>query len=440
MLLEGELLLSAGAKVVLVTIVTPTFEGHDSEFNSMASLRELKDLVRTLGLDCVGEVVQKKSELDSGTILGRGKIFEAAELARELDAEFLIFDFELSASQVRNIKEISELNVTDRCHIILEIFARHARTREAKIQIDISRLKYLLPRLSGFWAHFGRQRGGVGVLGGEGEQQIELDRRMIRKRIQFLQEQLHDVQVSRMEQRKKRHQKAVTAALVGYTNAGKSSLMNRLCKVNVLEENKLFATLDSTYRTLNPDTKPPMILIDTVGFLSNLPNTLIDGFKTTLESAIEADLLIIVCDISDPNYEKHLKVTHDVLLELNVDTKEQIIVFNKADLLNDEMRAKIIKRKYPNSFVVSSFNVEDIAKLRTHIINYFLSLQQTHDLFVPYEDGLAHSEIMSQTNIEVTEHHEKGIYYRIRTPEFIFSRLEAKKYLLAPEEINLKNP
>ena len=433
MLLEGEILLAAGSKVLLVSIITPSFEGHDTENNSMASLRELKDLVRTLGLDCVGEVIQKKSELDAGTLLGKGKIFEAAEMARELGAEFLIFDFELSASQVRNIKEIAELNVTDRCHIILEIFARHARTKEAKIQIDISKLKYLLPRLSGFWAHFGRQRGGVGVLGGEGEQQIELDRRMIRKRIEFLKKQLHDVQISRQEQKKKRQHKAVTAALVGYTNAGKSSLMNRLCKVNVLEENKLFATLDSTYRTLNPDTKPPMILIDTVGFLSNLPNTLIDGFKTTLESAIEADLLIIVCDISDPNFEKHLKVTHDVLKELDVDHKEQIIVFNKSDLLDDEIKKKIIKRKYPNSFIVSSFNADDIAKLRSHVINYFLSLQHTHDLFIPYEDGLAHSELMSQTNIEVTEHHDKGIFYRIRTPEFIFNRLEAKKYILAPD-------
>src|SRR5690606_30828400 len=201
--------------------------------------------------------------------------------------------------------------------------------REAKIQIEISRLQYLLPRLMGFWSHLNRQRGGVGVLGGEGEKQIELDRRIIRERIEFHKKELEGIRRSREQQKKKRQNKAVTAALVGYTNAGKSSLMNRMCRVNILEENKLFATLDSTFRTLNPDTHPPMILIDTVGFISNLPNTLIDGFKTTLESALEADLLILVCDLSDPNYKKHLQVTDEVLSELKLEDKDRIVVFTK---------------------------------------------------------------------------------------------------------------
>ncbi|CAN0290038.1 unnamed protein product, partial [Chrysoparadoxa australica] len=196
----------------------------------------------------------------------------------------LVFDFELTASQIRNIRKITGMSVVDRVHVILEIFARHARTRDAKIQIEIARLQYVLPRLSGFWSHLGRQRGGVGVKGGEGEKQIELDRRIIRQRIEFYKKELKLIAKSREQQKKKRQNMAVTAALVGYTNAGKSSLMNRLCQVDILEENKLFATLDSTFRTLNPDTHPPMILIDTVGFISNLPNALIDGFKTTLYS------------------------------------------------------------------------------------------------------------------------------------------------------------
>lgn len=226
----------------------------------------------------------------------------------------------------------------------------------------------------------------------------------------------------------------MTAALVGYTNAGKSSLMNRLCRVNVLEENKLFATLDSTFRTLNPDSKPPMIMIDTVGFISNLPNTLIQGFKTTLESALEADLLLIVCDISDPNYQKHLRVTQEVLKELKIEDKQQIIVFNKKDLLNDPVRARIIMRNFPHSFLVSSYDEDDMKNLREYVISYFLSKQDHYDLFIPYEAGEAHSRIRANANIINTVSHEQGIFYRIRIPDFIFQQLGLNNYILAPAE------
>jgi GTP-binding protein HflX len=257
---------------------------------------------------------------------------------------------------------------------------------------------------------------------------------MVRERIEFYKKQLEDVQRSREQQRKKRQNQAVTAALVGYTNAGKSSLMNRLCRVNVLEEDKLFATLDSTFRTLNPDSKPPMILIDTVGFISNLPNTLVHGFRTTLESAMEADLLIVVCDISDPNYQKQIQVTQEVLKELNIEGKDQIIVFNKKDLLNDPVRARIIMRNYPNSFLVSSYEEEDMKNLRHYIIDYFLSKQDHYDLFVPYEDGEAHARIRANANIMNTTSHEQGIFYRIRIPDFIFQQLGLNSFILAPGE------
>ena len=210
--------------------------------------------------------------------------------------------------------------------------------------------------------------------------------------------------------------------------------MNRLCRVNVLEENKLFATLDSTFRTLNPDSKPPMIMIDTVGFISNLPNTLIQGFKTTLESAMEADLLLIVCDISDPNYAKHLRVTQEVLKELKIEDKPQVIVFNKKDLLNDPVRARIIMRNFPNSFLVSSYDEEDMKGLREYVINFFLSRQDHYDLFVPYEEGEAHSRIRANANIMNTVSHEQGIFYRIRIPDFIFQQLGLNSFILAPAE------
>lgn len=426
--------LPIGQKASLVSMVCDKFDSHSTILETNNSLRELRELLRTLGLIAGEEYVQNRKQIDSATMLGEGKLQEIADMAREEGSELLVFDFELTASQVRNIKKITEMEVVDRNTVILEIFAQHARTKEAKIQIEISRLQYLLPRLTSMWGHFSKQRAAGAALGGEGEQQLELDRRMIRERIEFFKKQLDEVQKSREQQRKKRQNQAVTAALVGYTNAGKSSLMNRLCKVNVLEENKLFATLDSTFRTLNPDSKPPMIMIDTVGFISNLPNTLIQGFKTTLESALEADLLLIVCDISDPNYAKHLRVTQEVLKELKIEEKEQIIVFNKKDLLNDPVRARIIMRNFPNSFLVSSYDEEDMRNLREYVINYFLSKQDHYDLFVPYEMGDAHSRIRGNANILNTVSHEQGIFYRIRIPDFIFQQLGLNSFILAPAE------
>lgn len=426
--------LPLGEKASLVSIVCDKFDNHSTTIETMNSLKELRELLRTLGVVAGEEYVQNRKQIDPATMLGEGKLEEIAHAAREEGSKFLVFDFELTASQVRNIKKITELEIIDRNTIILEIFALHARTKEAKIQIEISRLQYLLPRLTSMWGHFSKQRASGAAIGGEGEQQLELDRRMIRERIEFHKKQLEEVQKSREQQRKKRQNQAVTAALVGYTNAGKSSLMNRLCRVNVLEENKLFATLDSTFRTLNPDSKPPMIMIDTVGFISNLPNTLIQGFKTTLESALEADLLIIVCDISDPNYQKHLKVTQDVLKELKIEDKQQIIVFNKKDLLNDPVRARIIMRNYPNSFLVSSYDEEDMRNVREFVINYFLEKQDHYDLFVPYEAGEAHSRIRANANILTTTSHEQGIFYRIRIPDFIFQQLGLSPYVLAPTE------
>jgi GTP-binding protein HflX len=426
--------LPLGQKASLVSIVCEKFENHSTILETNNSLRELRELLRTLGLIPGEDYIQNRKQIDPATMLGEGKLVEIADAAREENSDILVFDFELTASQLRNIKEITKLEVVDRNTIILEIFALHARTKEAKIQIEISRLQYLLPRLTSMWGHFSKQRGGGRAVGGEGEQQLELDRRMVRERIEYYKRQLEEVQRTREQQRKKRQNQAVTAALVGYTNAGKSSLMNRLCRVNVLEENKLFATLDSTFRTLNPDSKPPMIMIDTVGFISNLPNTLIQGFKTTLESAMEADLLVIVCDISDPNYQKHLRVTQEVLKDLKIEDKEQIIVFNKKDLLNDPVRARIIMRNHPNSFLVSSYNEEDMKGLREFIIDFFLAKQDHYDLFIPYDAGEAHSRVRANANIMNTVSHEQGIFYRIRIPDFIFQQLGLNNYVLAPSE------
>ncbi|MFN8371201.1 MAG: GTPase HflX [Bacteriovoracaceae bacterium] len=423
---------------VLVSICSQSFEGHTTMAESEASLQELQELLRTLNVECLKSFIQNKREIDPAFILGKGKIEEIAEFAKNSGANLLVFDFELSASQGRNIQKITKLKVIDRVNVILEIFASHARTKEAQIQIEISKLEYMLPRLTSLWSHFSRQRGGVGVRGGEGEQQLELDRRIIKDKISFFKKQLKDIAVSRQEQSKQRKNKAIVSALVGYTNAGKSSLMNRLCRVNVLAEDKLFATLDSTFRMLNPDTKPPMILIDTVGFISNLPNTLINGFRSTLDSASEADLLIIVVDLSNPQYEKHLQVTHDVLKELKIEKKDSIIVFNKVDLVQDEALKKVVQKKYPNSFLVSTMDEKSMQMLRSFIIEHFLKQQKHYDLFVPYDQGEVHSTISAKTNVISTHNYDKGIFYRIRIPEFIFNSNALNKFILAPEDPLLK--
>ena len=424
--------ISGNVKAAVVSIISENFEHHRSEKETRQSLDELKELLRTLGLDCEFEAIQQKDKPHAGTVLGRGKLEEIALQAKEVGVELLVFDFELSGSQQRNIKRLTGIDVCDRISIILEIFAKHAKTKEAKIQIEIVRLQYLLPRLTALWTHFTKQRGGTYMRGGEGEQQIELDRRMIRKRIASYQKQLIEIKKRRKEQRKRRQNNVITAALVGYTNAGKSSILNRLCREDILEENKLFATLDSTYRTLNPDTKPPMVLIDTVGFISNLPSSLVSGFKTTLESALEADLLVVVADVSDENVEKHLEVTKEVLEELGIEKKDQIFVFNKSDKLESDIKAKILLKEYKNSFLVSTQDKDDMARLRTYIINHFLEMQPHYDLFVPYGDGHTHAKIAGNTNVLKMEHRESGTFYRVRIPDFLFHNLRLERYRLAP--------
>ena len=430
-----ELQLAPQTPTATISLVCSQLEGHRLERETLSSLAELKELCRTLGLDHRQQYYQKKNNLNPATLLGKGKIKEIAHLAKEQGVELLVFDFELSASQTRNIKKITQLNVVDRCHIILEIFARHARTKEAKIQVEISRLEYLLPRLSTIWTHFSRQKGGIG-LKGEGEQQLELDRRLIYSRVQFLKKQLKAIENSRRQQGKKRKKKSVTAALVGYTNAGKSSLLNQLCQVHTHQEDKFFATLDSTYRTLNPDTRPPMILIDTVGLIRNLPPSLVNGFKTTLESVVEAELLLIVCDISDPHFEQHLEVTKSVLKELGLADKDQFLIFNKRDRTTDELSCRIARKKYPNSYLVSAHDQNDMTALKKKIINYFLHRQKTYELFVPYGEGEAHSRISYKANTLSTIHHETGIFYKIKTPDFIFDSLGLQHFQTGPEDPN----
>jgi len=421
-------------KVTLVSIVCDSFKFHQTEKETLRSLEELKSLLKTLKVSYSEQVhFQKKTKLDAGTILGSGKLLEICNLAKSEGCSTLVFDFQLSASQMRNIEEITKMKIVDRCNVIFQIFAEHARTREAKIQIEISRLQYMLPRLTALWTHFTRQKGGIG-LKGEGEQQLELDRRIIKKKVAGYYKQLEEFKLSKQEQSKKRQEQVIIAALVGYTNAGKSSLMNRLCQVNVLEENKLFATLDATYRLLSPDSRPPVVLVDTVGLISNLPAPLIEGFKTTFASAQEADLLLIVSDGSDPDVMHHLQTTENTLEEMGLKDRPRFYIFNKKDLITDTLKIKLTMNRYQNSFLTSTLEKDNMLELRKKVIDYFISLQQQLDIFVPYEVGNIHALLKKMTNIVSHSSHEKGIFYRLRSPEAVLQRLNLKNFILSPEE------
>lgn len=420
----------------LVSLVCDSLESHQTYEQTQNSLDELKQLLQTLNIPYLEQTyIQKKTKLDPATLLGYGKLLEICEDMKAKKAKNIVFDLQLSASQMRNIEKLTGFKVVDRCQIIFQIFAQNARTREAKIQIEMSRLQYMLPRLTSLWTHFTKQKGGIG-LKGEGEQQLELDRRIIKRKIANYSKQLEEFRISKIEQSKKRQQSSLVTALVGHTNVGKSSLMNRLCHVQLLAENKLFATLDATFRLLTPDSRPPVVLVDTVGFISNLPTALVEGFKTTFLSAAEADLLLIVVDASSPCIEHQITLTEKTLAEMNFSHKPKLFLFNKKDLLTPQqiLSIKLIMRKYEHAMLISSYDTNDIASVRETVLHHFLNQQSHYDLFIPYEEGSLHAKLKKMTNILTTAAMEKGIFYRVKTPATLFDQLGVKNFTLSPEE------
>jgi GTP-binding protein HflX len=300
------------------------------------SLEELASLVRTLGLEPLRSEVVKLRETRPKYLAGSGKAHEISEIAHELNADCLIFDDELSPSQQRNWDKLSGIAALDRHSVILDIFADHAQTKEARLQIELAQLEYTLPRLTNAWTHLSRQRGGARGTRGEGETQLEMDRRTILRRIHKMKEELDSVRSGRRTMRKQRGAVPVpTGAIVGYTNAGKSSLLRLLTGADVLVEDKLFATLDPTTRRVDLETGAEVVLTDTVGFIRRLPHDLVEAFKSTLEEATLADFLVQVLDASDPHVEHHYQVTREVLSELGAADKPVITVCNKVDRSND---------------------------------------------------------------------------------------------------------
>jgi GTP-binding protein HflX len=291
-------------------------------------LDELAFLVRTAGADPIKQFTQKVNIPNSRTLIGEGKLAEIEYYVKDNDIDLVVFDDDLTPTQVRNIEKVLKCKVLDRTNLILDIFAKRAQTAHAKTQVELAQYEYLLPRLAGMWTHLERQRGGIGMRG-PGEREIETDRRIVRDKIALLKEQLKKIDKQMATQRKNRG-KMVRVALVGYTNVGKSTVMNMLSKSDVFAENKLFATLDTTVRKVVIENLP-FLLSDTVGFIRKLPHSLVESFKSTLDEVRESDILLHVVDISHPNFEEHIAVVNQTLKEIGDVTAEQYIVFNKID-------------------------------------------------------------------------------------------------------------
>ena len=299
------------------------------------SLDELAELAQTAGAEVVGDGMQKLDSLNAATFIGKGKAEEFAKFCRPNNVDTVIFDDELSPAQSRNLEKIFECKILDRTALILDIFAQRARTREGKLQIELAQLQHLLPRLTRFWGHLSRQSGGIGMRGGEGESQLEADRRKVPERIDKIERDLEAVRRQRATQRAGRQRSHwPLASIVGYTNAGKSTLLNALTGADVLAKDILFATLDPTTRRLKLPTNQNVLLTDTVGFIRKLPHGLVEAFKATLEEVVQADLLLHVVDISHPQAEEQIAAVNAVLAEIGAGEKPTIMVFNKMDRLN----------------------------------------------------------------------------------------------------------
>jgi len=408
----------------------------DAEFE--ASLTELRELAKTLGYDVVKTFVQKRTGFDIKAYLGEGKREEIRAFVNHesYDIEFdkapanlndweidtVLVDHEISPSQARNLEKEVGCEVMDRTMVILEIFHRNARSRAARAQVEIARLGYMAPRLreaAKLAGPQGRQRSGEGGRGA-GESHTELDRRKIRDRIAELQQDILAMEAERKTQRARRQgrQGMAGVALVGYTNAGKSTLMRALTGSEVLVANKLFATLDTTVRALYPESIPRILVSDTVGFIKNLPHGLVASFKSTLDEALDASLLLHVIDASDPGFERQLEVTNEVLSEIGADDVPRIRVFNKIDYVGDEAaQAEMIltlQSRYPDCVVMSAKRPDDVAQLHKRIVTFYQQDQIEAELFVPWDAQQLRKDIYATCQVLAETSDHTGAFFKVR--------------------------
>ncbi|MCM2352823.1 MAG: GTPase HflX [Pseudobdellovibrio sp.] len=441
-------------KAVLVGIQLPGIDQAELQ----SSLQELTRLVTTLGYRVVGQVTQKRSSDRSALILGDGKMQDLArwtggsgKVASLVDrkkskaalkweeervedgdveeeiiedeesasseitekADIVIVDCDLSPSQLRNLESATGVSVLDRTGVIIEIFSRHAKTKTARLQVEIARLTYVAPRMRETGGGDDREGGGGK---GVGESALELDKRKIRDRIKELKTELSAIS-NEHEVRRARRSQEISVALVGYTNAGKSSLMRALTGSDILVADKLFATLDTTIRPLYPESRPKILISDTVGFIKKLPHDLVASFKSTLDEALHASLLLYVVDSSDPSFRTQLEVTQKVLGEVGATDVPHLLVLNKRDNLSDEEQASLAA-EYPEAIAISTRNPEDLKRLREKVLSYFESDMVDEDLFIPYlVQGAIIGDIRARVRVLSESYNELGVTLKIRAPQ-----------------------
>lgn len=383
-------------QAILVGVILPDDDRSDYE----DPLEELANLSRTAGATVVGALTQKRQKPDAAFFLGKGKAEEVGKLVEANDANVIITDNNLSPAQVRNLEKITGTKVVDRTELILDIFATRAKTSQARLQVELAQMQYLLPRLRRMWTHLDTYEGGIGTRG-PGEKQLEMDRRIIRKRITDLGRELKEIEGRKQRQVAKRKE-VFQVSLVGYTNAGKSTLMNRLTDSDVLVEDRLFSTLDTRTRVWPIAKGKTILLSDTVGFLRRLPHNLVASFHATLEEAANADLLLHVIDASHPQFERQIKSVVDVLEELELSHKPQLMVFNKSDDVRDLVYVKAAQEQYENSVLISAATGDRIDDLRQIVLTMYDEFVIEAELVVSATNGkllsiLAHrSDILKQ--------------------------------------------
>lgn len=417
---------SQSKKALLVSV----YKGNTQKEVCEEHLHELALLSETFGLEVVSQIPCPVRKYDASTFVTEGKLEELNEEAKVKQADMVIFDDEISPAQQRNLEKHFNLPVMDRTEVILGVFAQRAQTKEARLQIELAQIKYQAPRLKRLWTHLSRQAGTAGggtggaYLKGEGEKQIEIDRRILKRKMDNLQKEINEVKSIRETQRTARMKGDIPVfAIIGYTNAGKSTLLNALTEANVFVEDKLFATLDTTTRKFLLSNNQEVLMIDTVGFIRKLPHLLVAAFKSTLEEALYADILLHLVDISHPMAEEQAETTFEVLHELNAQEKPIITVLNKIDLCPNSRLVEKMRIKYPKTIAISALEGTGFQELDDLMIEEISHLRKQVFLRVPQSEYGIVSEVMRQGQILNQEYEENDVLMRVQIPVSLAGRL-----------------
>jgi GTPase len=387
---------------------------NESDENVQYEMEELANLADTAGAEIFGEITQRRAKPDSAFFLGKGKAESVVNQAKELQCSIILFNDELSPTHVKNLQKLAgdDIKILDRTGIILDIFSQHVQTSESRKQVEVARLEYMLPRLTRQWTHLERQMGGIGMRGGPGETQIEIDRRLIRNQISKLKRELEKISLQRTTQNQNRKD-AYKVALVGYTNAGKSTLLKALTGENVYIEDQLFATLDTTTRRLDLAKELPVLLSDTVGFIHKLPHNLVASFRSTLSEVKDADLLLKVVDCSSPHFKNHLDTISEVMQKITKKQIEYILVFNKIDNLNDITQLNNLKTNYPDAIFLSAKKNLRIQSLLDEIIKKASMDNIEAFITIPYNQSALIDQIYGQLNVVERKDGDDGFVFKV---------------------------